>query len=111
MNELDPGLKRLLKWSQNASVPEPEQAPFGFSGRVVASTKHSPAAASQGRLALRAQPTSLLQELQQRAWGIACASLALVIGGALVLFSQRASATPEPEISSALNFVANNLLQ
>jgi hypothetical protein len=43
--------------------------------------------------------------------GIACASLALVIAGALVLLSQRTAAAPEPEISSALNFVANNLLQ
>jgi hypothetical protein len=98
MNELDPSLKRLLKLSQTVTAPEPEQAPFGFSGRVVASPKPT-------------QPTTLLQELQQRAWSIACASLALLIGGALVLFSQRASATPEPEISSALNFVANNLLQ
>jgi hypothetical protein len=98
MNELDPGLKRLLKWSQDASVPEPEQAPFGFSGRVVASKK-------------RAQRTTLLQELQQTAWSIACASLALLICGTLVLLSQRASTAPEAEISSVLNFVANNLLQ
>jgi hypothetical protein len=98
MNELDPSLKRLLKWSQNAPVPAPEQAPFGFSGRVAAAAKPS-------------QPTTLLQELQQRALAIACASLALVLCGALVLLSQRSSSTPEPEISSALNFVANNLLQ
>jgi hypothetical protein len=97
MNELDPSLKRLLKLSQTAAVPEPEQAPFGFSGRVAA--------------AKPAQPATLLQELQQRALGIACASLALVIAGALVLLSQRTAAAPEPEISSALNFVANNLLQ
>ena len=98
MNELDPGLKRLLKLSRTAAAPEPEQAPFGFSGRVTAVAKP-------------VQPTTLLQELQQRALGIACASLALVIVGALVLLSQRASAAPEPEISSAVNFVANNLLQ
>jgi len=98
MNKLDPSLKRLLKLSRAATAPEPEQAPFGFSGRVVASAKP-------------AQPTTLLQELQQTAWGIACASLALLVCGGLVLLNQRASATPEPEISSALNFVANNILQ
>jgi hypothetical protein len=98
MNELDPSLKRLLKLSRTAPAPEAEQAPFGFSGRIVASAKP-------------AKPTTLLQELQQTAWGIACASLALLVCGALVLLSQHASATPEPEISSALNFVANNLLQ
>lgn len=98
MSELDPGLKRLIKLSRTATVPEPEHAPVGFPGRVLAYSR-------------RAEPTTLLQELQQTAWGIACASLALVIAGALVLLSQRASAAPEPEISSALNFVANNILQ
>ena len=98
MNELDPSLKRLLKLSQTAAAPEPAQAPFGFSGRVAAA-------------ATPTRPITLLQELQQRALGIACASLALVIAGALVLLSQRTAAAPEPEISSALNFVANNLLQ
>ena len=98
MNELDPSLKRLLKLSQDATAPEPEQAPFGFSGRIAAA-------------ATPTHPITLLQELQQRALGIACASLALVIAGTLVLVSQQASMPPEPEISSALNFVANNLLQ
>jgi hypothetical protein len=99
MNELDPGLKRLLNWSRAAAeVPAAKEAPVGFPGRVVAHAR-------------RVESTTLLQELQQTAWGIAYASLALVIAGALVLLSQRASAAPEPEISSALNFVANNLLQ
>lgn len=98
MSELDPSLKRLLKLSQAAAPSEPEHAPFGFSGRLAAAAKP-------------AQPTTLLQELQQRALGIACASLALVIAGAVVLLSQGPSAAPEPEISSALNFAANNFLQ
>jgi hypothetical protein len=98
MNELDPDLKRLLKLSVTAAAPEPEQAPFGFSVRVAAS-------ANPG------SPATLLQELQQTAWGIACTSLALLVCGALVLLSQRASPAPGAEISSALNFVANSLLQ
>lgn len=98
MNKLDPSLKRLLRLSQAATAPESEQAPFGFSGRIAAAAKP-------------AQSTTLLQELQQRALGIACASLVLVIAGTLLLLSQRTSAAPEPEISSALNFVASNLLQ
>ena len=98
MNELDPSLKRLLNLSRTAEASAPEEAPFGFPVRVVALTKP-------------AQPASLLQQLHQTAWGIACASLALVLCGALVLLSQRGSQLPEPEISSALNFVANNLLQ
>ena len=98
MNELDPKLKQLLKWVQEASSPAPLDAPFGFAGRVMASTKHD-------------QPMTLLEELQRTAWGIVCASLALLVCGTVVLFSQGASPVPEPEISSALNFVANNLLQ
>lgn len=98
MNELDPGLKRLLNLSRSAPVSAPEEAPFGFPDRVLASARS-------------AQPATLLQELQQKAWGIAGASLALLICGAFVLLSLRASPLPEPEISSALNFVANNLLQ
>src|SRR5262245_8927565 len=98
MNELDPNLKRLLKLSVTAAAPGPEEAPFGFSGRVVASAKPG-------------QPTTLLQELQQKACAIAGASLALLIFGVVVLLNQRASPSPEPEISSALTFVANNLLQ
>ena len=97
MNELDPGLKRLLNLSRSAPVSAPEEAPFGFPDRVLASAR-------------TAQPATLLQELQQKAWGIAGASLALLVCGALVLL-QRASPLPEPEISSAFNFVANNLLQ
>ena len=97
MNELDPKLKQLLKWVHKASPLAPVAAPFGFVGRVMASTKHD-------------KPMTLLEELQRTAWGIACASLALLICGTVVLFSQRASSAPEPEISSALNFVANNLL-
>jgi len=90
MNELDSRSQAIdLNLSCSAAVPRRKRRRLGFPGRVLASAR---------------QPTTLLQELQQRAWGIACASLALLIGGALVLFSQHASATPEPEISSALNF-------
>ena len=100
MNKLDPSLKRLLKWSRSApaSASTLEEAPFGFPGRVVASIKPP-------------QPTTLLQELQRSALGIACASLGLLICGAVVLLSQRASPAPDAEISSTLNFVANNFLQ
>lgn len=98
MNELDPSLKRLFKLSRTELAPEPEQAPFGFAGRVVGGAK-------------LARPITFIEELQQKAWGIVWASFALVVAAALVLLSQRASAAPEPEISSALNFVANNLMQ
>jgi len=96
MNRLDPDLKRLLKWAREASPSRLEEAPFCFSGRVLASIK-------------RVQAPTLLQELQQTAWGLACASLALIICGGLVLVSQPSAPAPAAEISSVLNFVANNL--
>lgn len=98
MNELEPSLKRLLKWSRSAAVSAPEEIPAGFPGRVLACSR-------------QAQPDTLLQELQQTAGGIACASLALLVCSAFVLLSHHVSSPPEPEVSSALNFVANNLLQ
>jgi hypothetical protein len=97
MKELDPGLKRLLEWARTDSAHESEEAPFGFSGRVVASLG-------------RAQSATLFQELQRTALGLVWGSIALVICGGLVLLSQRATAAPGSEISSVLNFIANNLL-
>lgn len=96
MNELDPDLKRLLKWTREASPSKPEEAPFGFSGRVLASRK-------------QVQAATLLQELQRTAWGLSWASLALIVCGGLVLLSQRSSPPPTGEFSSALSFLASNL--
>jgi hypothetical protein len=98
MNKLDPALKRLLKWAQVASPSKPEEAPFGFAGRIQASRKNG-------------SPPTLVQQLQQSAWGLGWASLALVVCGVLVLVNLRPAPGPEAEISSVLNFVANNLLQ
>ncbi len=95
MNQLDPDLKRLLKWAKAASPPKSTEAPFGFSGRVWAS--RTPA-----------QSPTLFQELQSTAWEFSCAALALIVCGAIVLMSQRASAPPTGEFSSALGFLVSN---
>ncbi len=98
MSALDPELKRLLKWARNAPTPQPEEIPFGFCGRVLASRQPAP-------------PPTLLQELQSTAWALSCAALALIVCGAIVLLSQRSSPPPTEEVSSALNFLASNLIQ
>ncbi len=98
MSELHPDLKRLMKWARGASPPLPEEAPFGFSHRVLASGKP-------------VQVTTLFDELQRAAWGLACASLALIVCGALVWISQPSIPTPAADISSALNIVASDLAQ
>jgi len=98
MNELDPALKRLMKWSRKALPPGPEQAPFGFAGRVAASSK-------------RVHGSTLLAELHQLAWGLACASLAVIVSGFLLLMNQPSPPPPASEIPSVLDFVANYLPQ
>jgi hypothetical protein len=98
MNELDPALKRLMKWSRRASPPAREEVPFGFAGRVTASRK-------------LVQIPTLLAELQQIAWGLACVSLAVIVCGFLLLMNQPSPPPPASEIPSALDFVANYLPQ
>lgn len=96
MNELHPGLKRLLKWAREASPSPPPEAPFGFSGRVLASRQEVRAA-------------TLLRELQRTAWVLTCGSMALIVGGGILLASQRSVPEPAAELSSALTFLADNL--
>src|SRR5262245_39587594 len=98
MNELDPALKRLIKWYRESSDSKPEELPFGFCGPVLASVN-------------QIQPPTLLQELQQTAWSLTCVSLALIVCAGLLLVSQPSTPEPAAEISSALNFVASNLPQ
>jgi hypothetical protein len=96
MNQLDPELKRLFKWAREAPPSEPEAAPFGFSGRVLASRK-----AVHG--------FTLVEGLQRMAWGLSCMALGLIICGALVFISQRSSPPSTEEFSSALSFLASTL--
>jgi hypothetical protein len=95
MKELDPGLKRLLKWARAASPLESAEAPFGFSGRVLAARKP-------------ARPPAFFDELQRAAWGLSCVALALIVCGAIVLVSQRSAGPATDQFSSALSFLASN---
>jgi hypothetical protein len=98
MNKLHPELKRLLKWAREASPSKPEDAPFGFAGRVLASRNV-------------VQAPTLIQELQRTALGLSCVSLALIVCAGLVLISHRSAPPPTGEVSSALGFVASNFVR
>ena len=98
MNELDPDLKRLFKWTREASPSSPEEAPFGFCGRVLASRK-------------KFQIPTLFQELQRTALALSWASLALIVCGGIVLVSQLSSLPATEGLSSALSFLASNLVR
>ncbi len=95
MNQLDPALKRLLKWARAASPAKPDEAPFAFSGRVLASRKPP-------------QALTFVEELQNTAWGLSWVALVLIVCGTIVFVSQRSS-PPAEEYSSALGFLASNL--
>jgi hypothetical protein len=96
MNKLNPELKRLLERARQGSTTAPEEAPFGFAARVVASRR-------------RVQNTTFFQELQQTAWAITVVSLTIIILWGMVLVTQRTVAAPAPELPSALSFLASNL--
>ena len=96
MNELDPDLKRLLKWARAASPSQSEQAPFGFCTRILAGERPS-------------RIPTLLEELQQTAWGLTCVALATILCGCLVLLSQRSGLVPAAELPSAVSYLASNL--
>jgi hypothetical protein len=96
MNELDPELKRLLKWARADAPRKSENAPFGFSGRVLASRRPL-------------QIPALFHELRRTAWGLSFVALGLIVWGASVLVTQRTSPPPTDEFSSALSFLASNL--
>lgn len=98
MNRLHPDLKRLMIWSGRASPPQPEEAPFGFAGRVVAAWTP-------------AQAPTLFLELQRIAWASACVSAAVMLCGVLVLVSQAHAPEPAAAFSSALRFLASSLIQ
>jgi len=96
MNELNPELKRLLKWAHQARSSSPEEAPFGLSSRLAGSVKP-------------VRRPLLLLEIQEVAWGLSWVAAGLIFCGALLLLQQRSSTPATPELSSALSFLASNL--
>lgn len=97
MSELDPNLKRLLKWARSTPPAEPEAAPFGFAARVLAA-KRPPGV------------STLLEQLQKTAWKLACVAFATIVFGCLALVSQHSAAAPvAADLPSAVGYLANNL--
>jgi hypothetical protein len=98
MNRLDSDLKRLMTWSRRApaSPPEPEEPPYGFATRVVASWHP-------------AEPGSLLLQLRQIAWTSGCVALGIILCGIILLIGQEHAPEPATGISSALSFAATSL--
>lgn len=97
MNKPNSELKRLMAWASRAAPPRPEEAPFGFAGRVVA--KWNPNRAR-----------SLWFELQHLAWPSAFASAGVILAGLVVLLAQTGVPEPAATLSSALPFLVNNLV-
>jgi len=98
MNRLHPDLKRLMAWSSRSLPPEPDEAPLGFAGRVVAAwnSAHTP---------------SLFAQLQRLAWSSAWASAPVILCGAVFLVSQAQVPEPVAGLASALRFLVSNFTQ
>jgi hypothetical protein len=87
MNQLDPELKRLIRWSRQAEAPLETAVPFGFATRVTGLSR----AAS-----LEAEP----HWAHQLRWSVACLSLAVMAIGAVVWAGERRAAA-----NNVYNFV------
>jgi len=96
MNELDPDLKRLLRWARPSSPTESEEAPFGFSTRAVAAPRPC------------RRPT-MLEDLQRTAWGLTCIALVTIACGCLLLVSKRSELAPAAELPSAVSYLASHM--
>lgn len=86
MNQLDPELRRLIRWSRQAGPAPGTTAPLGFATRVVA----------LGRTAASEDEPRWAHQLR---WSVASLSLLVVMIGAFVWAGERR------EASNAYNFV------
>lgn len=87
MNQLDPELRRLIRWSRQAAAPAESAAPLGFATRVMALRR------------------AALQEAEPRwahrlRWSAAWLSLLVVLLGAVVWAGERRTAA-----NNVYNFV------
>ncbi len=96
MSELDPELKRLLRWSKAAKDEQPDAAPFGLATRV----------AGQWRETLVSTEPMWLPRLQRVATWL---SLAIVAGG-LTFWASRLNRTANIyDFSSPYQLIAQNV--
>jgi hypothetical protein len=94
MNRLDPDLKRLLRESVPASSKKPTDAPFGFSGRIVANWSQN-----------RSEP---IDSKLNPFFGAAAWMSCLIIVGCGLFFAQQ-TRTPQlaADFTYAAQFLAN----
>jgi len=98
MNRLHPDLKRLMAWSSRSLPPEPDGAPFGFAGRVVAAWNPD-------------KTPSLFTEFQRVAWSAAWVSVPVILCGVVFLAGQSQVPEPVAGLSSALRHLVSNFTQ
>ncbi len=94
MNRLDPDLKRLMIWSRHAPPPaSPDDAPLGFSSRVVAGWHLE-------------SPIAPILDLQRYVAIAAWASALVILCGVLFFVNQTRAPKLAVDFTSAAQFLA-----
>jgi len=97
MNRLNPELKRIMRWAQQAQPPPRTGAPFGFSQRVV-------------RAWLSAEATDPLTIWQRAVWKSAWPAAGVILIGLALLTAQRLSSHSPYDVSPAYEVVSTELV-
>ncbi|MBI4659306.1 MAG: hypothetical protein HY735_10735 [Verrucomicrobia bacterium] len=97
MNHLEPELKRLMNWARHGLAPKPDQAPLGFSRRVLAGLESEQTAPS---------PLVFERLVAISAW----ASTVVIVCGLIFFASQTRSGESVLNFTSAYQFLAKNIL-
>ncbi|HZR21687.1 MAG TPA: hypothetical protein VFE51_30675 [Verrucomicrobiae bacterium] len=97
MNQIPPELKRLLHWARQAPAPPADQAPFGFSRRVV-------------NIWLTERPVDPLWIWQRAIWNSGCAAALVILLGLAVLTIQRFGHKSPYDVSPAYELVSTELV-
>jgi len=97
MNQLDPELRRLIRWSRQAEAPCASAAPLGFATRVLALSRAA---------GLEAEP----RWAHRLRWSAAWLSLLVVLLGAAVWAGERRTAARNPyNVVPTFQFAAHNI--
>lgn len=96
MNQLDPELRRLVRWARQAEATPEIPVPFGFATRVAA-------------LSRAAAPEAEPRWAHQLRWSVACLSLGVMVFGAVVWAGERRAANNAYNLIPTFQLAAHNL--